>query len=163
VSKPTFALLIAASALLASSGAHADMFRCVDGAGRSLYTDRPCPGGSRAEEVITAAKVCGSADCLERRERKREEAQQERARVEREQMEALRAEQERRLRAEAEAQWLEAALRARQVAAAPVQPAIEPDYLVYVSGLLCTGPRCFPRPDKPHHRDSTRRSHEKGK
>ena len=164
MSNPTLAaLLVAASALLASSSAYADVFRCVDGAGRSVYIDRPCPSGSRAEDVITAAKVCGSADCLERGERKREEAQQERARVEREQMAALRAEQERRLRAQEEAQRREAERRARE-AAAPVQPVIEPEYLVYVSGLLCTGPRCFPRFHKPHHQASTRaRSDEKGK
>ena len=133
VSTPTLGtLLVAASALLASSGADAEVFRCVDRAGKSVYTDRPCPSGSRAEDVITAAKVCGSADCQQRRERKQERAQQERRR-----------------RAEEEARRLEAELRARVAAAAPVQAEIEPGYLVYVSGLLCTGPRCFPRPDKP--------------
>jgi len=150
VSTPTLGtLLVAASALLASSGADAEVFRCVDRAGKSVYTDRPCPSGSRAEDVITSAKVCGSADCLERQERKQERARQERVRLEREQMDALIAEQERRRRAEEEARRLEAELRARVAAAAPVQPVVEPDYLVYVSGLLCTGPRCFPRPDKP--------------
>jgi len=150
VSTPTLGtLLVAASALLASSGADAEVFRCVDRAGKSVYTDRPCPSGSRAEDVVTAAKVCGSVDCLERRERKQERARQERARLEREQIDALVAEQERRRRAEEEARRLEAELRARVAAAAPVQPVVEPDYLVYVSGLLCTGPRCFPRPDKP--------------
>jgi hypothetical protein len=140
---------VAAPVLLACSGAHADIFRCVDGAGKSVYTDRPCPSGSRAADVITAAKVCGSADCLERREREQEQVR-ERARVERGQMEqTLRAEQERRMRAEQEAQRREAELRAREAAAAPVQPEIEPGYLVHMSGLLCTGPRCYPRPDKP--------------
>ena len=150
MSKPSLAaLLVAACALLASSGAYADIFRCVDRTGKSVYTDRPCPGGSRAEDVITAAKVCGSADCLERREQKQERARQERARFEREQIDALIAEQEHRRRVEEEARRLEAELHARVPAAAPVQPEIESGYLVYVSGLLCTGPRCFPRPDKP--------------
>jgi hypothetical protein len=162
-------LLLAAAALLACSGANAEVFRCVDGAGRILYTDRPCPSGSRTTDVFAASRTCENDDCLQHQERDAEEAQQ-RGRLEQEHLEALGAEQERRRRAEqdaqrlelelrareADAQRLEAELRARELAlaapVAPVEAVTAPVYIVYPPAWWCTGPRCFRPPHPPAHR-----------
>ena len=142
-------LLLAAAGLLAHPGAYADIFRCVDKGGNSLFTDRPCPSGTRATDITTAVQVCGSADCLERLERDYQAAE-ERRRAEREQLEFLKEESRRRAEEEASLE----ALRAREAVVpepvAPVEP-YDPGYVVGVPLWTCVGPRCFPYPP-PHHK-----------
>ena len=160
-------LLLVAAGPLAHHSAHADIFRCV-GAGNTMYTDQPCPSGMRTTDVITAAQVCGSADCERRLERDNQEAQ-ERRRAEQEQLAIL---EEGRRRAEEDAR-LEA-LRSREVVVPdPVAPveSLDPGYpieslnpgypieslnpgypVVVVPWWTCVGARCFPRPHHPPHR-----------
>lgn len=151
-------LVLAAAGLLAHHTAHADVFRCV-GAGKTMYTDQPCPSGMRTANAITAAQVCGSADCERRLERDNEEAQ-ERRRREEEQLAIL--EEERRGRADEDAR-LEA-LRSREAvlpesgypveSLAPRYPveSLDPGYPIVIVPLwTCVGARCFPLPHHPPH------------
>jgi hypothetical protein len=154
------ALLFAACGLLAYSAAHADIFRCVDRTGRSLFTDRPCPPGSRTVDVTTAAKICGSDDCLQRAERATAQAQ-ERRRLELEQLAALSAEQERRMRAEQEVQRLAAELSARDAAVpdpvAAAEPYIAPGYVIYLPPGTCVGSGCYRPPHRPEQHPVARK------
>ena len=153
--RTTVLVLLAAAGLFAHCAAHADVFRCSGAAGKILYTDRPCPGGMQTTDVTTAVQVCGSADCLRRREREYREAE-ERRRAEREELAAIWEERHRRAREEA----LLEALRPRVVMVpAPAAPPeyFDPGYVV-VGGALrtpCLGPHCL-RPS--HHRAHRPRS-----
>lgn len=142
-------LLLAAAGVLAHPGAHADIYRCVEKGGNLLYTDRPCPSGTRTTDVTTAVQVCGSADCLERLEREHQEAQARR-RAEREQLELLK--EERRRRAEEEAR--REAIRSRETAEPEPAILVEPPYPWYVVGVpvwTCVGAHCLHRPHRPAH------------
>ena len=102
--RPVLVVLLAAIGLVAHHAANADVFRCKSPAGKVLYTDAPCPDGMQTTDVTSAVQVCGSADCLVRRERQYRDAEARR-RAEREELAALMEERHRRAREEA---WLEA-------------------------------------------------------
>jgi hypothetical protein len=149
VPKQTILLVVlAAAGLLAHHAANADVFRCKSAAGKILYTDAPCPEGMHTTDVTTAVQVCGSADCLARREQGYREAEARR-RAEREEFAAMMEERHRRAREEA---WLES-LQPRVVTVpVPVAPEyFDPGYAVVAAPLRtrCAGAQCV-RP--VHHR-----------
>jgi len=43
--------------MLAPAIAHADIFRCVDARGKTLFTDAPCPKGTRTSDVTVSAPI----------------------------------------------------------------------------------------------------------
>ena len=150
--KPIALVLLAATGLLAHHAANADVFRCKGPAGKVLYTDRSCPDGMQATDVTTAVQVCGSADCLARREREYRDAEARR-RAEREEFVAMMEERHRRAREEA---WLES-LQPR-IVTVPVQVAAPeyfyPGYAVAAPPLRtrCAGGQCLhPSHHRVHH------------
>ena len=150
--KPTLLVLLAAVGLLAGHAAKADVFRCKGAGGKVLYTDAPCPGGMQTTDITTSVQVCGSADCLARRERELRNAEARR-RAEREEFAAMMEERHRRAREEA---WLEA-LQPRVVAVPVAVAAPEyfyPGYAVAAPPLRtrCAGGQCLhPSHHRVHH------------
>ncbi len=88
-------LVLALSGLLAAGTVHADIFRCSDAAGKTLYTNIPCPGGTRTIDTLPAPQACATAECDQRRERELTEAR-DRARAEKDELAALVREHRRR-------------------------------------------------------------------
>ena len=88
-------LMLAFSGLLAAGAADADIFRCSDADGKTLYTNFPCPGGTRTINTLPAPQACTTAECDQRRERELTEAR-DRARAEKEELSALIREHRRR-------------------------------------------------------------------
>ncbi|MEO8004290.1 MAG: DUF4124 domain-containing protein [Betaproteobacteria bacterium] len=81
-------VLLALSGLLVAGTAQADIFRCSDADGKTLYTNFPCPGGTRTINTLPSPQACTSAECDQRRERELVEAR-ERARAEKDELAAL--------------------------------------------------------------------------
>ena len=78
-------LALAALALL-SPAAQADIYRCVDAQGKTLYSDSPCARDSKSTSNITEnVGVCASAQCEEVRRQQLEDARQ-RARSDKEEL-----------------------------------------------------------------------------
>jgi len=141
-------LLLTAASLLSQAQANADIIRCNDANGNTLYTDSACPAGMRVVGSTSFPQSCAAEDCERRRERDFKEAQ-ERVRAEKEELAAYTAE---RHKQEIEDRWLdearyEAELRdwkARQAAAND-----EGLYPVYpLTGFRRCGLRCLAF---PHH------------
>jgi hypothetical protein len=88
-------LVLALSGLLTAGTVHADIFRCSDAAGKTLYTNFPCPGGTRTINTLPSPQACTSSECDERRERELTEGR-DRARAEKEELAALGREHRRR-------------------------------------------------------------------
>lgn len=84
---------------LAACSAQAEVFRCITPEGKALYSDTPCPRGSKAADISTNVGACADAQCREELER-RSAAAQERLRREKEVLATMTAE---RRKAEAEA------------------------------------------------------------
>jgi hypothetical protein len=80
--------LFAALVTLASM-AHADIYRCVDGDGNTLYSDTPCSRNAKSTSNITeGVGACTTAQCEEQRRQQADEARQ-RVRAEKEELNAL--------------------------------------------------------------------------
>ena len=113
-------LLLATAGPMSQAQANADIVRCNDSNGNTLFTDTGCPPGMRVVGAKSFAQSCSTEDCERRRERDLKEAQ-ERLRAQKEELAAYTAE---RHKQEIEDRWLdearyEAKLRdgkARQVA-----------------------------------------------
>ena len=80
--------LLITSGLLAAGAVHADIFRCSDTEGKTLYTNFPCPGGTRTIDTLPSPRACTTVECDQRRDRELSEAQ-DRARAEKEELAAL--------------------------------------------------------------------------
>ena len=61
------ALLLAL--VFASLPASAEVFRCITSEGRTLYSDSPCPPGSRSANISSHVGECATVECLAERER----------------------------------------------------------------------------------------------
>jgi Domain of unknown function (DUF4124) len=81
-------LMLVLTGLLAAGTAHADIFRCSDADGKTLYTNFPCPGGTRTINTLPSPQACTTVECDQRRERELTEAR-DRARAEKEELAAL--------------------------------------------------------------------------
>ena len=137
------ALVLCMSGLLLTASAHADIFRCSNAEGKTLYTSFPCPDGMRTINAMPAPQSCGTDDCNQRRERELADAR-ERARMEREQLAALTAERHRRGIEDQRLAEMRYEAELRNEAAS--QAAEEAPYPVYAVGgyaLRCSGPRCL--------------------
>ena len=158
-------------ALLATSSAHADIYRCVDSAGEITYGDSPCADAAMSANITELVGACTTSECEAQIERARASAE-ERLRAERA---ALGEMQDRRLRAEEldlqrrlqlqqdQLNSLETQLAAQRAADSgiyyptyPLYPGI--DYPGYARPGFgrdlrpghrpCTGSFCAPRPDR---------------
>jgi hypothetical protein len=98
-------LLLTTASLLSQAPANADIIRCNDANGKTLYTDSACPVGMRAVSVTSFPQSCTTEDCERRRESDLKEAL-ERVRAEKEQLAAYSAERNKR---EIEDRWLDEA------------------------------------------------------
>lgn len=142
--------LLAAASLLSQATANADIIRCNDANGNTLYTDSACPAGLRVVGSTSFPQSCTTEDCERRHERDLKEAH-ERVRAEKEQLAAYTAERHKR---EIEDRWLdearyEADLRrgeARQVSSDEVLYSAYP--LVGIPWRC--GTHCFPFPQHRH-------------
>jgi hypothetical protein len=142
--------LLAAAGLLSHSTANADILRCHDANGGTLYTDSACPSGTRAVGATSLPQACAAGDCERRRERDIEEAH-ERLRAEKEQLAAYTAERHKR---ELEDRWLdearyEAELRSAAAMQAASDQAVYPIYPLIGFPARC-GIHCLTLPR--HHR-----------
>ena len=78
------AILVGLIAL--ASAARADIYRCVDADGNTLYSDTPCARGTKSKANITeSVGACTTAQCEEQRRRQSDEARQ-RLRAEKEEL-----------------------------------------------------------------------------
>jgi Domain of unknown function (DUF4124) len=138
---------LAVAGLSFSCAANADVVRCSDANGKTLYTDTACPAGAHAVGAIPVPQPCASDDCERRRERALMDAR-ERVRAEKEQLAAYTADrhqreiEERRLD---EARY-EAELRSVQPAPVTADEVAYPVYPIAGFPSWC-GKRCL----KNHH------------
>jgi hypothetical protein len=146
-----FALsLLAVAGVLMHATAHAEVLRCNDANGKTLYTDSACPAGMRAVRAAVIPQACTTEDCERRREREVALAH-ERVRAEKEQLAAFTAERHKR---EIEERWIDEAryeAELRSAAATPIEPAevYYPAYPLYGYGGIC-GKRCIKNPPRHH-------------
>lgn len=138
--------LLAAADLLLPANAHADIHRCNDANGNTLYTDSACPAGTRAVATTATPQACTTEECDRRRERELREAN-DRIRADKEELAAMTAERHKR---ESEERRLdEARYQAELRSAAATQ--VGPDEAVYypaypiVGYPVNCGRHCFPR------------------
>jgi hypothetical protein len=136
---------------------HADVYRCIQPDGKTLYSDSPCPREAVQKSNISAAiGLCSTAECESRRQQAVEDARQ-RLRAEKEELAELTAKRhlaeleterarldELRYRQAVETRLAAAADDAANAAAYP------PYYSVFPmsAGVRPCGSRCL----KPHHR-----------
>ncbi len=143
--------LLAAASLLSQAPANADIIRCNDANGNTLYTDSACPAGMRVVGSTSLPQSCTTEDCERRRERDLKEAH-ERIRAEKEQLAAYTAERHKR---EIEDRWLdearyEAELRSGEARQASADEGLYPAYPLVGIPWRC-GTHCFPFPHHRHH------------
>ena len=136
--------LLAAASLLSQATANAEIIRCNDASGNTLYTDSGCPPGNRVVGSPSIMQSCASGDCERRRERDLMNAH-ERIRAEKEQLAAYTAERHKR---EIEDRWLdearyEAQLRSVEAMQAPSDEGFYPAYSFVGTPWRC-GARCLP-------------------
>ena len=164
-------LLLTAAGFLVQSTARADVYRCVDAVGTTMFTDMPCPRGMRTTDMIPSAKNGANAEpAVDRGDTERMQAairDEERRRIEQDlaaREEALRRaeqelamrEQESQRRAEEDARVAALSSREDVVPVAPYYEAPVWYPMVIVPSRPCMGPRCFPhhpphKPDGSHH------------
>lgn len=146
-----FLSLLVSAGALSHAAANAEVLRCGDASGKTLYTDSACPAGMHAVGVPALPQSCSSEECQRRREREFEAAH-ERVRAEKEQLAAYATE---RHRQEIEDRWIdlaryEAQLRSMQTIPASSDEVFYPAYPIAAFPSRC-GKRCLaPR----HHRVS---------
>jgi hypothetical protein len=140
--------LLSAGGALFQAAANAEVTRCGDANGKTLYTDSACPAGMHAVRVTPVAQTCASEECERRREREIEGAH-DRARAEKDQLAAYTTE---RYRRETEDRRLdearyEAELRSMQTVPASSDEVVYPVYPIAGYPSRC-GKHCFtpPRP-----------------
>lgn len=141
--------LLAAASLLLPATANADIIRCNDANGKTLYTDSACPPGTRAVGSPSIVQFCATEDCERRRERALSDAR-ERLRIEKEELAAYAAERHQReieYRSLSEARY-EAQLRSLEARQASYDEAYYPAYS-YGIPWNC-GARCFAFPRHRH-------------
>ncbi len=123
---------IVASGLLLASTAHADILRCADATGKTLFTDSACPTGMHVLATTPTPQACATEECDRRRERELSEAR-DRAKAEKQELAAMTAQrhqreiEDRRLdeaRYEAELRSAEATRPAVEDVAYPVYPIV---------------------------------------
>lgn len=103
--------------------ASAEIFRCIDKDGTTLYGDSPCPSGSVAAKTITQQiGECTTPDCLAARKQREQEAWQ---RLQADKEESARY---RELRLRDEEQQLRAAAESARLAALEAQMQDRPGY-----------------------------------
>ena len=143
-----FALfLLPAAGLLSHATANADIVRCNDANGNTLYTDSACPAGTRVVGSPSFLQNCTTEDCERRRERDLKDAH-ERVRTEKEQLATYTAERHKR---EVEDGWrdearYEAELHRVEARQAPSDEGLYPAYWFVGTPWKC-GAHCgaFPR------------------
>ncbi len=142
--------LLTAASLLSQATANADIVRCNDANGNTLYTDSACPAGTRVVGSTSFPQSCTTEDCERRRERDLKDAH-ERARAEKEQLAAYTAERHKR---EIEDRWLdearyEAELRSVGARQASSDEGLYPAYSFVGTPWRC-GAHCFAFPRHRH-------------
>jgi hypothetical protein len=142
--------LLAAASLLSQATANADIIRCNDANGNTLYTDSACPAGMRVVGSPSFPQSCTTEDCERRRERDLKETH-ERVRAEREQLAAYTAERHKR---EIEDRWLdearyEAELRSGRAGQASSDEVLYPAYPLVGIPWRC-GTHCIAFPQHRH-------------
>jgi hypothetical protein len=155
--------LLAAAGLLSHATANADILRCNDANGNTLYTDSTCPAGMRAGSVPSFPQSCTTEDCERRRENDLKEAY-ERVRAEKEQLAAYTAERHKRETEDRrldEARY-EAELRGTQAAQVSHDEAVYPGYPIVGIPSRC-GKRCFSIPQHRRIGNVDRHDHMKGR
>ncbi|HVY05291.1 MAG TPA: DUF4124 domain-containing protein [Burkholderiales bacterium] len=145
------ALLLALTAF--GSIAHADILRCKDTNGKTLFTDSKCPDGMQVVAATPTPQACTTQECDKRRERDLMEAKA-RARADREELAAMVAARNRREiedRRIDEARY-EAELNAAAMAPPGIDEAAYPIYPVYpiVGYPARCGTHCLNGP-RHHH------------
>jgi hypothetical protein len=158
------ALFLLAAAGLSHATANADILRCNDANGNTLYTDSTCPAGMRTGSVTSIPQSCTTEDCERRRENDLKETY-ERVRAEKEQLAAYTAERHKRetedrrldaVRHEAELHSMEV------VAQASPYEAVYPAYPIVGIPARC-GKHCFSIPQHRRIGNVDRRDHMKGR
>lgn len=129
--------------------AHADILRCRDAGGKTLFTDTKCPDGTQVVATTPTPQACTTGECDRRRERDLQEARQ-RARAEKEELAAMTAERHRKEIADRqldEARY-EAEMR-MQAYAGSQEPTVYPVYYPAVGYLARCGRHCLtPHPHR---------------
>ena len=138
--------------MLVPATAHADIFRCVDARGKTLFTDATCPKGTRTAGVTVSAPI--------------DESREQQAGFGRQAAAAQLAQRRRADALEREVAELRSALASAQAeaqAAAVPQALPEPDYppstVIVVGG--CKGRDCANH-HQPGHGDGNRPGHGDG-
>jgi hypothetical protein len=154
------AQLIALSVLAVaglSGAANADVVRCSDANGKTLYTDAACPAGAHAVGAISIPQSCASEDCERHRERDLMDAR-ERLRAEKEQLATYTADRHQREIEERRLDESRYEAELRSVQAVPVT-ADEVVYPLYPLGGLASrcGRHC--PAGQPHRRAGHRVDH----
>ncbi len=146
-----FALsVLAATGFLSHTAANAEVLRCSDAAGKTLYTDSARPAGMHAVGATSLPQACTTEDCDRRREREVAEAR-ERIRAEKEELAiytAARHQREIEDRRLDEARF-EAGLRSAAAAPATAEDVVYPAYPVIGFPSRC-GKHCL-APLRHHH------------
>jgi hypothetical protein len=146
--------------VLCPAVAHAEVMRCINVAGKTLYTDAACPAGMQVASLLSLPESCATGRCEHRREREFNDAN-DRLRAEKKRLAEYAAERQQR---EQEYHWLaearlEAELRQAQVAQARA------DEIVYAAHPLVGFPgRCgkycgAPIRPRPHAVGNVERKH----
>ena len=142
-------LLLTTASLLSQAQANADIIRCGDANGNTLFTDTGCPTGMRNVGATSFAQSCSTEDCARRRERDLKEAQ-ERVRAEKEELAAYTAE---RHKQEIEERWLDEARHEAELRDGKAKQAASNDEGIYPAypliGFRSCGLHCLAF---PHHR-----------
>jgi len=143
--------LLATAGLLSHTISNAEVIRCSNANGDTLYTDAACPAGMRTVRVTPLPQSCTTGDCEQRRERAIKEAN-DRVRAEKEELAAYAAERRKR---ELEDRWLdearyEAEMRVTEVSHVSPDEVIYPVYplagIPFGCGMHCTS---FPHQRRP--------------
>ena len=146
-----FALsLLVAAGFVSHTAANAEVLRCSDAAGRTLYTDSACPAGMHAAGATSLPQACTTEDCDRRREREIAEAR-DRLRAEKAELAtyaAVRHQREMEDRRLDEARY-EAELRSAAVVPVASEDAVYPVYPIVGFPSRC-GKHCL-APLRHHH------------
>ena len=156
------AYLLVAGLSLVHGVAHADIFRCVDQDGKTLFSDSPCPQGMRTTDVTSDPPVCAKEECAQREGLRREDAERQR------ELEDRFAASRRIESLEREIENLRSA-QSTPAQSAPIEEVVEqPIYPTYIIPLVrggCNGRACLERGYRPPHNhdgDCDHRNHDVG-
>jgi hypothetical protein len=163
----TLTRLLAITAFLLPAGVHADVYRCVGGDGKTLYSDSPCPQESvRKLNITSDVGACTTAECEAKRSQQTADAR-ERLNAEKQELQAMAQQrhQAELVRAQ-EARWQQA-MEAKLAAMADdaVNGSEYPVYPIYpapIVGRPC-GWRCQQPSHHPHHRTERPAAHDGSK